>query len=108
MSKVREELEKMLRNFLVVRWPRNISPMPDCFLLTQTILDAGYRRVEDMEIDEDEIIEILSNKLSTTQCEIIADGIKEHGHIGRYGRRFIAKAISQAKGIIKVKEAKND
>jgi len=58
--------------------------------LAQVILDAGFVRLEDVEVDKKKVEEKLSG------C-----GISEHYHIP-----FIAKVIAEAKGILRVKEGK--
>lgn len=90
----KEELEKIIWNWKEECF--SIWSAGEVSNLAQTIIDR-------LEIDKNEIIETLSNKLTATQCEIIADGIKQFGHIGIYGRSFIANIIAKAKPI-KIKE----
>ncbi|KKM08048.1 hypothetical protein LCGC14_1727780 [marine sediment metagenome] len=40
-----------------------------------------------------ETIDNAIDNLTVAQCEIIKDGIEQHGEIGHYGRNFIVAAI---------------
>ncbi len=88
-----QELERIIKVNLPIgkEWSNNVA---------QAILDAGFIRLSDVELDEEKISKIIFGNKDDNEF------IKDKGLLKllKSNANKLAYAIAQAKGIVKVKE----